>query len=62
MWPYIIWEFNQQGMVDSTQSIHSSARAGIIVRLLDYERKKSREAERLWIWEHLLKYRRIPPN
>jgi len=55
------WEINQQGMADSV-SIRSSKRAGSLVRKSYQEIKGEKEADSLWLWETLLKYRRIPPS
>jgi len=61
MLQYMKWEINQQGMADSV-SIRSSKRAGSLVRKSYQEIKREKEADSLWLWETLLKYRRIPPS
>jgi len=61
MLQYMKWEINQQGMADSV-SIRSSKRAGSLVRKSYQEIKGEKEADSLWLWETLLKYRRIPPS
>jgi len=61
MLQYMKWEINQQGMADSV-SIRSSKRAGSLVRKFYQEIKREKEADSLWFWEILLKYRRIPPS
>gem|GEM_PF-3931135 len=55
------WEINQQGMADSV-SIRSSKRAESLVRKFYQVIKGVKEADSLWFWETLLKYRRIPPS
>ena len=61
MWQYMKWEINQQGMADSV-SIRSSKRAGLLVRRFYQVIKGVKEADPIWFWETLLKYRRIPPS
>ena len=61
MLQYMRWENNQQGMADSI-SILSSKRAESLVRNFKSKSKEEKERDRLWIWQTLLKYRRIPPH
>jgi hypothetical protein len=61
MLQYMKWEINQQGMADSV-SIRSSKRAESLVREFYQVIKRVKEADSLWFWETLLKYRRIPPS
>ena len=61
MLQYMRWENNQQGMADSI-SILSSKRAESLVRKFDQIRNEEMEADPLWFWQTLLKYRRIPPS
>ena len=61
MLQYMKWEINQQGMADSV-SIRSSKRAESLVRKFYQVIKGVKEADSLWFWQTLLKYRRIPPS
>ena len=61
MLQYMRWENNQQGMADSI-SIHSSKRAESLVRNFKQTKNRKMERDPLWIWQNLLKYRRIPPS
>ena len=60
MLQYMRWENNQQGMADS-MSIHTSKRAESLVRKFKQNQNNKMEAESLWLWQCLLKHRRIPP-
>ena len=61
MLQYMRWENNQQGMADSI-SIPSSKRAESLVRKFNQIKNRETERDPLWIWQTLLKYRRIPPS
>ena len=61
MLQYMRWDKNQRGMADSI-SILSSKRAESLVRKFDQIRNEEMEADPLWFWQTLLKYRRIPPS
>ena len=61
MLQYMRWENNQQGMADSI-SILSSKRAESLVRKFNQTKNRETERDPLWIWQTLLKYRRIPPS
>ena len=61
MLQYMKWGINQQGMADS-ESIRSSKRAGPLVRKFYRIFTEEKEADPLWRWQALLKYRRIPPS
>jgi len=61
MFQYMKWDKNQCGMADSI-SILSSKRAESLVRKFDQIRNEEMEADPLWFWQTLLKYRRIPPS
>ena len=61
MLQYMRRENNQQGMADS-MSIHPSKRAESLVRTFNQTKNREIEMDPLWIWQTLLKYRKIPPS
>ncbi len=61
MLQYMKWGNNQHGVADSI-SILSSKRAGSLVRKFNQINDQGKEADPLWFWQTLLKYRRIPPS
>ena len=62
MLQYMRWENNQQGMAESMSIIQPSKRTESLVRNLNQTNKSEMERDPLWIWQTLLKYRRIPPS